>query len=52
MPAVSLPLHQTLGGLPVGVMLAGRPAEEALLLALAAQVEAAAPWADRHPPGW
>ena len=52
MPAISLPLHWTAGGLPVGVMLAARPAEEELLLALAAQVEAAAPWADRRPPGW
>jgi amidase len=51
-PAVSLPLHQTAEGLPVGVMLAARPGEEALLLALAAQVEAAAPWIDRHPPCW
>jgi amidase len=38
--------------LPVGVMLAARPAEEQLLLAAAAQVEAAAPWADRRPPSW
>jgi amidase len=52
MPAVSLPLHRTPSALPVGVMLAARPAEEELLLSLAAQVEAAAPWADRHPPGW
>lgn len=52
MPAVSLPLHWTDDGLPVGVMLAARPAEEDLLLALAAQVEAAAPWGDRRPPGW
>jgi amidase len=52
MPAVSLPLHWTDGGLPVGVMLAARPAEEELLLALAAQVEAAAPWEDKRPPGW
>jgi amidase len=52
MPAVSLPLHWTPSGLPVGVMLAARPAEEELLLSLAAQIEAAAPWADRHPPGW
>ena len=35
MPAVSLPLHWTPDGLPVGVMLAARPAEEELLLALA-----------------
>ncbi|WP_408896208.1 amidase [Nocardioides sp. R1-1] len=52
MPAISLPLHQTPEGLPVGVMLAARPAEEELLLSLAAQVEAAAPWKDRRPPLW
>jgi amidase len=52
MPAISLPLHWTPSGLPVGVMLAARPAEELLLLSLAAQIEAAAPWADRLPPGW
>ena len=52
MPAVSLPLHWTADGLPVGVMLAARPAEEELLLSLAAQVETAAPWSDRRPPGW
>jgi len=52
MPAVSLPLHWTVEGLPVGVMLAARPAEEELLLSLAAQVEAASPWADHRPPGW
>ncbi len=52
MPAVSLPLHWTPEGLPVGVMLAARPAEEELLLSLSAQVEAAAPWRDRRPPGW
>lgn len=52
MPAVSLPLHWTAEGLPVGVMLAGRPAEDELLLSLAAQVEAAAPWHHRRPPGW
>jgi amidase len=52
MPAVSLPLHQTAAGLPVGVMLAARPAEEELLLSLSAQVEAAAPWSGRRPSGW
>jgi amidase len=51
MPAVSLPLHWTPDGLPVGVMLAARPAEETLLLALAAQVEQARPWVERRPPG-
>ncbi|MBO0842915.1 MAG: amidase, partial [Nocardioides sp.] len=52
MPAISLPLHQTPDRLPVGVMLAARPAEESLLLSLAAQIESAAPWHDRHPPRW
>ena len=57
MPAVSLPLHWTDDGLPVGVMMAARPAEEELLLSVAAQVEAAQAgsgraWADRRPPGW
>lgn len=61
MPAVSLPLRWTGAdageGLPVGVMLAARPAEEELLLSLAAQVEAAEAaagrgWADMHPAGW
>jgi amidase len=52
MPAISLPLHWTPEGLPVGVMLAGRPAEEHLLLALAAQVEGEAPWIGRKPNIW
>ncbi|HET6210971.1 MAG TPA: amidase [Jatrophihabitans sp.] len=51
-PAASLPLHWTPDGLPVGVMLVGRPAGEAALLALCAQLESAAPWVDRHPPIW
>jgi amidase len=52
MPAASLPLHWTADGLPVGVMLATRPADEELLLSLSAQVEQAAPWIERTPPGW
>ena len=51
-PAVSVPLHWTAAGLPVGSMLVGRPADEATLLALSAQLEAARPWAQRHPDGW
>ncbi len=51
-PAVSVPLHRTAGGLPVGTMLVGRPADEATLIALSAQLEAARPWAHRHPAGW
>ncbi|HXW88722.1 MAG TPA: amidase [Streptosporangiaceae bacterium] len=51
-PAVSLPLHWTAGGVPVGVSLIGRPAGEGPLIALSAQLEEARPWAHRRPPGW
>jgi amidase len=51
-PAVSLPLHWTPDGLPVGVQLVGRPADEATLLRLSAQLEQARPWRDRHPQLW
>jgi amidase len=51
-PAVSLPLHWTGAGLPIGVMLAGRQAGEAQLIALSAQLEAARPWSHRKPPLW
>lgn len=52
MPAASLPLGHSRDGLPIGIMLAGRPAEDGLLYALCAQVEAAAPWALRRPPSF
>jgi amidase len=51
-PAVSLPLHWTESMLPIGSMLVGRPTDEATLLALAAQLEAARPWRHRHPEPW
>jgi amidase len=51
-PAVSLPTHLTPSGLPVGVMLATAPGDEATLVSLAAQVEQAQPWLERTPPGW
>jgi amidase len=51
-PAVSVPLHWTGDGLPVGVMLGGRIGDEATLISLSAQLEAAQPWKDRHPPIW
>lgn len=49
-PGISLPLYQGADGLPLAVQLVGRPAGEAQLLALAAQLEAAQPWAERRPP--
>ena len=57
MPAITRPIGWTASGdgspqLPIGVMLAGKPAGEAALLSLAAQLEAADPGAGRHPPGW
>jgi amidase len=49
-PAVSLPLHWTDEGLPIGVQLVGPPLGEALLFRISAQLEAARPWIDRRPP--
>lgn len=62
-PAVSLPVHWTGNdpatsgagpgaGLPVGIQLVARPMHESVLLGLAAQFEAARPWAHRHPEVW
>lgn len=48
--AISLPLGVTSSGLPIGVQLMAE--DETVLLQLAAQLEVAAPWADRRPVGW
>jgi len=49
-PAISLPLHWTPGGLPVGVQLVAAYGREDLLVRVASQLEQAASWSDRHPP--
>jgi amidase len=49
LPAISLPVHQSPSGLPVGVQLVERPFNDAGLLRVAAQLESALPWAGRHP---
>ena len=48
-PAISLPLHWSDAGRPVGVQLAGKLAAEETLLSIAGQLEKAKPWFDRHP---
>jgi len=49
LPGVSLPLHWTEDEIPVGVQLVGGPWQDGELLALAGQLEAARPWAERRP---
>jgi amidase len=61
-PAISVPLHtsqhQTGGAdgapahLPIGVQMVAPYGREDLLIRLAAQLEQARPWAERHPPVW
>ncbi len=48
-PAVSLPLHWNADGLPIGTQWVGRFGDEATLLRLASQLEAARPWLGRRP---
>ena len=49
-PAASLPLFWSAEGLPIGVQLVGRPASDAELIRVCAQLEEARPWAARRPP--
>lgn len=48
-PAMSLPLHLTPDGLPVGVQVLAANGGEMMLLSLAAEIEAATPWAQAAP---
>jgi aspartyl-tRNA(Asn)/glutamyl-tRNA(Gln) amidotransferase subunit A len=49
-PAATVPVGFTQAGLPVGLQIVGRRYADRTVLAAAAAYEAAAPWADRHPP--
>ncbi|MBM3729474.1 MAG: amidase [Actinobacteria bacterium] len=48
-PAISLPMHWSDEGLPIGVQLVAAYAREDVLIRVASQLESAAPWAQRHP---
>ena len=49
-PAISLPLHWSESGLPVGVQLVAASGREDLLIRVASALEQAAPWSERRPP--
>jgi amidase len=51
-PSLSLPLHQSEGGLPIAMMFTARYADEATLFRLAGQLEKEQPWKDRRPMVW
>ncbi|MER9140389.1 amidase [Mesorhizobium sp. M0830] len=49
-PSVSLPLFASVEGLPIGIQIVGRFADEATVVRIARDLEQAFPWADRRPP--
>jgi amidase len=51
-PAVSLPVHVTADGLPIGVQLSASAGSDELLVSLSAQLERAFGWQTRHPTVW
>lgn len=51
-PAISLPLHWTLSGLPIGMQFVAPFGDEATLFRLAGQLEKARPWSDKRPKGF
>jgi amidase len=52
LPAITLPVHRTVEGLPMGAQLIGRPGGEATLLALGRQLERRLQWDRVHPSQW
>jgi amidase len=48
-PAISLPMHMTADGLPVGVQLVGGPWDESTLISISAELEEASGWRNRVP---
>lgn len=52
MPAVSLPVHHTSTGVPLGIQLTARPGADDLLMSLAAELEKTFEWQHQHPPQW
>jgi amidase len=50
-PSLSLPLHMTADGLPIGAMFTGPWGSDSLLLKLAKQLESTQPWPKRAPLG-
>lgn len=51
-PSMSVPLHMSAGGLPIGMMFTGRYGDEATLFRLAGQLEKENPWIGRRPQLW
>lgn len=51
-PAISLPLGMSAGGLPIGIQLAARYADEATLIRVGSQLEEVMPWSGRKPAVW
>ena len=52
LPAITLPVHMTADGLPMGAQLIGRPGGEHTLLSIGAQLQRRLRWQERHPPQW